>query len=686
MSKILEETSGKSGQTSSMLEDIYSRIRNLWNSTDERVQITFVDDGFSELLKWRGDDSYYGDSIAAVLSLSLDSSDLLLVSSYRAKRLLFCLSHVSSDVLRKVKNLIKLSGATEAIILLSISPDAFKTVVDSSKVQLQFLQSSNADTSTDRSYDWLHRFLMPECVGIVYYPVHSFSILRTVHIPNVEQVSYGGNDVQCELINITSPTCRDINPLTLHSVGMWNVDESIQNISDLPAGDIPLRVSAKLKGFAHELAGTLLFDLGLDPSASIFALGNTSSLIGRTLQPVLSSLSKTRSSLIKTDRVQSSCEGTEILLSGSVISATSTSMTAKAAASTSSSITAPKMTSDNIFLPKPTASSGSGNSLFPLPSRSISGQNNNVTEHRNSTEGKGSSSKYTAQCSLDSLQAASLILIDRTQDLYTPSTHSGEASKEASKDLHTPPLAHRILCTLSRGLGPSDSTSYDVSAMAPFNMPSSSTYISSTSTSSSSSSSSGSNKNTVRGGMSDIEAFSSPFPAISTLPLQLPMSLCMSLNDLHDLNMNNAHGRSVSVLESESLHVDDDLPLLRQALFALSEEEGRTLLCAALTRRIKLFKGTVPPSKKGRGLGAEVFALVQALSTAPGTAGDTLGKWCDRKDKVKEVSGISLSQVPGSVPSSLGSKSLDATTLKDNGSIGFSPCTCLSTQVRRLVG
>ena len=673
-----------------MLEDINSRIRNLWNSTDERVQITFVDDGFSELLKWRGSDSNYGDAIAAVLSLSLDSSDLLLVSSYKAKRLLFCLSYVSSDVLRKVKNLIKVSGATEAIVLLSISPDAFKTVVDSSKVQLQFLQSSTVDTSTDRSYDWLHRFLMPECVGILYYPVHSFSILTTVHIPNVERSSNGGDDVQCELINITSPACRDINPLTLHSVGMWNVDESIQNISDLPAGDIPLRDSAKLKGFAHELAGTLLFDLGLDPSASIFALGNTSSLIGHTLQPVLSSLSKTRSSLIKTDRVQSSCEGTEILLSGSIIATSLTSSTASA--STTSSTNAPKMTSDNIFQPKPIASSSSGNSLFPLPSRSISGQNNTITEHKNSNEGKGSSSKYTAQCSLDSLQAASLILIDRTQDLYTPSTHSGEASKEASKDLHTSPLAHRILCTLSKGLGPSDSTSYDVSAMAPFSIPSSSTYISSSSTSSStstpSSSSSGSNKYTVRDGMSDMEAFCSPFPAISTLPLQLPMSLCMSLNDLHDLNMNNAHVRSVSSLESEPLHADDDLLLLRQALFARSEEEGRTLLCAALTRKIKLFKGTVPPSKKGRGLGAEVFALVQALSTAPGTAGDTLGKWLDRKvkDKDKELSGISSSQVPDSGASSLGSKASDATALKDDSTIGFSPCTCLSTQVRRLIG
>lgn len=651
-----------------MLEDINSRVRNLWNSTDERTQITFVDDGFSELLKWRSSDSNYGNSIAAVLSLNMDASDLLLVSSYKAKRLLFCVSYVSSDVFRKVKNMLKVSGATEAIILLSISPDAFRTVVDSSKVQLQFLQGSDGDASTDRSYDWLHRFLKPECVGIVYYPVHSFSILSSVGT-NVEQRNNEGDDAQCELINITSPTCREVNPLTLHSVGMWNINGSIQNISDLPAGDIPLCDSAKLKGFAHELAGTLLFDLGLNPSASIFALGSTSSLIGRHLQPVLSSLSKTRSSLIKTERVQTSCEGTEILLSGSIISTT-------ASASASSIPITPKMTRDNIFQPKPAAAS-SGGSLFPLPlpSRSLSGQATAVT----GPERMGDiTSQYTAQCSLDSLQSASLLLIDRTQDLYTPSTHSGEASK----DLHRSPLAHRILCTLSKGLGSADSTLYDVSTMAPFNVPSSSTSTYTTSSSSSSSSSGGGgNMGAGHGGAVDMDALGRPFPAISTLPLQLPMSLCLSLNNLHqERNLGDVHGRGLSESGTEagagSVHVDTDLLLLRQALFARSEEEGRTLLCAALTRRIKRFKGTVPPSKKGRGLGAEVFALVQALSTCPGVAGDTLGNWLDRKEKDSHGISSLLGQ---------GSEELNVPIVEDSNSIGFSPCTCLSTQVSQLV-
>ena len=363
------------------------------------------------------------------------------------------------------------------------------------------------------------------------------------------------------------------------------------------------------------------------------------------------------------------------------------------------------MTSGNMFQPKPTASSASGGgregSLFPTASRSVAEQTSATTEPKKFND---VTSKYTAQCSLNTPQAASLVLIDRTQDLYTPSTHTGEASKE----LHTSPLAHRILCTLSKGPGSSDSTLYDVSAMAPFSVPSSSSTLpfstsSSTSRSSSSSSSgassSGSSTNGVHGGTSDMDALCSPFPAISTLPLQLPMSLCLSLNDLQKTTSKNTttgQGSSMPVsvsgsgsglaLESDVLHSDDDLLLLRQALFARSEDEGRTLLCAALTRRIKQFKGTVPPSKKGRGLGAEVFALVQALSTAPGTAGDTLGTWLDRKER--ELHGSTSVPVPVPVLDSVSnadSKSLSVPVLKDSNTIGFNPCTCLSTQVRCLV-
>jgi hypothetical protein len=216
--------------------------------------------------------------------------------------------------------------------------------------------------------------------------------------------------------------------------------------------------------------------------------------------------------------------------------------------------------------------------------------------------------------------------------------------------------------------------------MAPFNAPSSSTATSTSSSGRGGGSGGGGSMGVVHGSTVDMDALGRPFPAISTLPLQLPMSLCLSLNNLQEKNFSSTYGRGLSESVTDtgagagagSAHADNDLLLLRQALFARSEEEGRTLLCAALTRRIKQFKGTVPPSKKGRGLGAEVFALVQALSTCPGVTGDTLGNWIDRKEK--ELHGISSLQGPGS-------QEFDVPTVKNSSSIGFSPCTCLSTQV-----
>jgi hypothetical protein len=623
-----------------MLGDIITHTSRLWRSPEELTQISIIDDGFSEMLKWRSDGSAEKAAFPIVLPLSVDSFDLVLIRSCKAMRILFCLSYVSPDILRKIKQILKISGATEVIVVTSLSPDAFKVLVDASKVQLQFLQGTELESSGDRSYDWLRQFLKPECNDVVYYPVHSFPLLSPTGKPS----SGALGATQCELINITSPACRDLIPLTLHSLDMWNTNTQIQHITDLPAADIPLRDSSKLKGFVHELAGTLLFDLGLDPSASIFALGYTSSLIGRNLQQLLGGISKTRSSLLKTKRVQTSCEGTETLLPAS-ITATVHSLTTQTPAA--------EPLIENLFMPRPAS-----NSLFPLPPKSTG------PTQRDPTAAEGS--KYASvTSSLDPLQTASLLLIDRTQDLSTPTTHSGEASKEPNAP--TPPLAHRILCTLSRGhQSNKDTVTYDICPLPPFNSPEASAAVAVSSNSSSSSSIRGAEKAFE----SDVDRLYDPFPAVSALSLQLSMSLCLPLSNM-PLSSSTANATSSRTLGANSEHigVDDEIRQLRHALFAGTEEEGRQLLCAALSSRIKLFNGVVPASKRGRGLGAEVLALVQALSASPGQGGAGGSKWGGAVSPVSVSGGDSteLSPEPSQTP-------LIST-------LGFTPATCLSTQV-----
>lgn len=632
-----------------MLGDIITRTNHLWRSAGDLTQITIVDDGFSEMLKWRSDDSAEQVAFPTVLPLSVDSFDLVLIRSCKAKRILFCLSFVSPDILRKLKQILKISGATEVIVVMSLSPDAFKVLVDASKVQLQFLQGSEIESSPDRSYDWLHQFLKPECNGVVYYPVHSFPLVSAMDKSSKIQPSSAKLSVtQCELLNITSPACRNLTPLTLNGLELWNTSTQIQHIADLPAADIPLRDSSKLKGFVHELAGTLLYDLGLDPSASIFALGYTSSLIGRNLQQHLGGISKTRSSLLKTKRVQTSSEGTETLLPAPA-TAVIHSITAKALSA--------EPVVENLFMPRPVS-----NSLFPLPPKSLGP----TPRDTSTTEGN----KYASiNSSLDALQTASLLLIDRTQDLSTPTAHSGEASKEqnASSSTPTPPLAHRILCTLSRGhQSNKDICTYDICPLPPFNCPDASAAAASSSSSSSSS---------IRGAEkaceSDVDRLYKPFPAVSALSLQLSMSLCLPLSKASP-SSSTVDAPSSRILGADSDHtdLDDEIRQLRNTLFAGTEEEGRLLLCAALSSRIRQFNGVVPASKRGRGLGAEVLALVQALSASPGLPGARGSKWGGA------VSPVSVTGRGGTELSPEFSQTPLFSTL------GFTPATCLSTQVR----
>jgi hypothetical protein len=216
---------------------------------------------------------------APIFPFDTNPLDMQLIQSYACQGIIFCLSSVTVDVLRKIKSTLITSKASEAIVVITISPDAFKALISSFQLQLQFLSPPlRNDTSDDNSYKWLQSFLEPAAVTIVYYPVHCFPILApSTHAINETSTAI---NIQCEVYNLSSITCRNTTPLSLHNIGMWNVNNHIQTIRDVLAGDVPPQHSSKLKSFAHELAGSLIFDLGLDPTSSISALGKSSSLIG----------------------------------------------------------------------------------------------------------------------------------------------------------------------------------------------------------------------------------------------------------------------------------------------------------------------------------------------------------------------------------------------------------------------
>lgn len=61
---------------------------------------------------------------------------------------------------------------------------------------------------------------------------------------------------------LSSASCRDVSPLTLHSLGIWNTSDTVRSIYDISAADLPQSASQGLKLVSHELAAALVFNLG----------------------------------------------------------------------------------------------------------------------------------------------------------------------------------------------------------------------------------------------------------------------------------------------------------------------------------------------------------------------------------------------------------------------------------------
>jgi hypothetical protein len=167
------------------------------------------------------------------------------------------------------------------------------------------------------------------------------------------------------------------------------------------------------------------------------------------------------------------------------------------------------------------------------------------------------------------LQPCTLVLIDRTIDLFTPSSHDP-----------SPPLAQRVKCTLQQTKLP-HLESLDIS------LTQSLTALLSAEDANLSSHPSH-------------HPISSPLSAVSALPIPITPSIAPPyLCPPQDPSAND---------------------LFMNAMFATSEEAGKGILYEALRKTIAESNGTLPPSKK-RGIGAELLGLVNAILSSPSRGG-----------------------------------------------------------------
>lgn len=205
------------------------------------------------------------------------------------------------------------------------------------------------------------------------------------------------------------------------------------------------------------------------------------------------------------------------------------------------------------------------------------------------------------------LQPASLVLVDRCEDLWTPCGASAGSTSAAVAEGTGASLAHRILNTLnycqyntSKGGASPDarsrgsegererestlSTQLDVTLQAPLlevqDWDAASALL-------------GVGKDGPEPAQGDIGQWNRPLSALTNLPLQLTPSLRL-----------DGHAQSPILVAAQ------------QSVLLGTEEEGKAALCEALKVAILSEGGALPPAKK-RGLGAEVLAYVQALVQCP---------------------------------------------------------------------
>lgn len=193
-----------------------------------------------------------------------------------------------------------------------------------------------------------------------------------------------------------------------------------------------------------------------------------------------------------------------------------------------------------------------------------------LSQQRSSHSHEGFSLLQSDEDSQSPLKNCTLVLIDRTIDLFTPTIHDP-----------SPPLAHRVLCTLRKA----KKSSLDISLTQPLT----SVLYS-------------------KGGEcpSDPMRMNSPLSAVSALPIQVTPSIAPPF--LPDASSDTAATATDSFMS---------------AMFAMSEESGKTILYDELRKTVVDSQGTLPPSKK-RGIGAELLGLVNAILSTPSSSSTSL--------------------------------------------------------------
>ena len=271
--------------THNSLNDILTEISIF--KTNRRA--VFLDEGFCELIKWRGISTEVNSGLLAIFPLILTSHTADLVKCISCDQVVFLISsslkRAFADILRDVRICCE-GGANIDILVLTTTTEQAMTA---------------PDDSHQEGYDELLQLLSPlklKDVSICYFPLHSYPITR---------YSSSMQESGVDAFVLSNLESRMFSPLTLSSIGLWNVPEKNgkglmhqrKYIDGIDVEHIPSSMRSAMRCLAHELAGAICFMYNLDCTSHVFALGKTSDFIGHTMQPIMERLLLERANALK---------------------------------------------------------------------------------------------------------------------------------------------------------------------------------------------------------------------------------------------------------------------------------------------------------------------------------------------------------------------------------------------------
>eukprot|EP01038_Epipyxis_sp_PR26KG_P007461 gene7461-10171_t len=465
-------------------QDIFQKID--WNVSNVRMAV-LVDEGIREIVKWN--DCYKLDVTNETIILQLNSIDkninLVRLKCHKPNCILYLISSPVSLKRNLIKELTHATDANEVIILTSFISEESSLPINNSSTANQ--NNQHMKLYNDYDDNTLEGMLSPVICNIYYFPLHTLQILpimvNNTRLSTKMAPSIKSYEKRVELVLLSSNDCKLMKPLTLSQLGQPPEGGDFKSILDVPAADLPPNVKFDLKVLTHHLAGSIIFNLGLDPTGAVFALGKTASLVGNNLQPAIESMNKLKA--------------------------------------------------------------------FSTHHYGIQLYYDSYSSSKSINE---------EESVIPSCDPASLIIIDRSEDYYTPSSFH-----------HESPLAHRVSSILKAN----QCAEIDIEIK--------------------------SNLIHFSSGEEPIvdDALHQPMSGLSNLSLPTTPSLCYRQSD--------------AMTEKDLQNIET----LNYSIMAKKEEEGQKEMCSQLASLISIENGTQPPPKK-RGVGAAVLALVQSLIESPG--------------------------------------------------------------------